>query len=236
MRIRPVLQIRPIAIPMALLLVLITAGQILHVPIGTWLLSICRRYYGEYGYLAVFVGALLEGLLVVNFYVPGSTIVILGAVASRGGMLNIWAVIGLAATGFFLAHMVSFALGWYGWHSAIKHRGLIRSLEKTRRKLLEVGPQLVCAANIHPNLGALVSTAAGTLRVPPRKFVPLCGASDLAWATFWGLLAYSLGDKAVMLFNSWMLIPVLIIVLSSVLIGGRRGKPPSDGSSAHAPF
>ena len=214
----------PTTLLIFLFLGLLIAGRILHVPVGSWLLSVSSRYYQDYGYLAVFLGAFVEGLLVVSLYLPGSTIVILGAVASRSGILNIWAVIGVSSIGFFLAYVICYTLGWFGWYSGISRLGVAKPLEKTRVRMLEVGPRLICVANIHPNLGALAATASGILRVPFRKFVVLSIISETSWTVFWGLIAYSLGKTAIDLFNSWLLIPIIIILLATTLYGSKAQK------------
>lgn len=213
---------KPVVILLALFVGLTVTGRLLHVPVGDWLLAACHRYYGKYGYPAVFIGAFVEGLLVINLYLPGSTVVILGAVASRAGILNIWAVIGAASAGFVLAYLACYVVGWYGWYSAISHLGVAGSLDRARERMLVTGPRLIWLANIHPNLGALAATSAGVLRVPIRKFVVISGTSAICWTVFWGLVAFALGNTAVQLFNSWLLVPVVVVLLVLAIAGGRR--------------
>jgi membrane protein DedA with SNARE-associated domain len=182
----------------------------------------------------VFLGALLEGILVINFYVPGSTIVILGAVASRGGALSIGLVILVATVGFILAYSVCYILGWFGWYSAFSRLGVERALNRTRERMMAVGPRLIPVANIHPNLGALAATSAGALRIPFVRFILISGTSALLWDIFWGLLAFWLGREAVKLFNGWLLFPVLLVLVLWFLISSRLQKrsprAPLDGS------
>ena len=217
-------RVQPAALGLAIVLVLIAMGHALRIPLGSWLLFLCRRYYADYGYQAVLIGAFLEGLLVLNLYVPGSTVVILGAVASREGILSLWIVIILASIGFLLAYTLCYCLGWYGWHPAIGHRAVSGALARTKNRMLVIGPRLICIANIHPNLGAVASTAAGVLRVPLRRFLILSGISAVAWTMFWSLIAYLLGDMAVEMFNSWLLVPVVGALIVVSVVRGRAGS------------
>lgn len=211
-----------LVVALSLTAALVLVGRTLNVPVGDWLLSVSDQYYARYGYPAVFIGALLEGTIVVNFYVPGSTIVILGAVASRGGALSIAAVIGIATMGFILAYSFCYMLGWLGWYAALRRLGFEGALRRMHQRMVAAGPRIIPLANIHPNLGALAATSAGILRVPFFKFIMISAPSTLAWTTFWGLLAYWLGREAVRLFNGWLLTPVVLVPLAWFVVGARR--------------
>lgn len=214
-----------------LLITLIILGPVLHLPLGSQLLFLFKKYCGNYGYFVVMLAAFAEGLIVVNTYAPGSTVVILGAVAARSGILSIWGVIATALFGFMLGYISCFALGLYGWYSAVRNRNINSALERVRNEMALFGPKLIVIANIHPNTGSLAATAAGLLRVKFRIFLLITTASALFWTVFWCFIAYSLGDAAVLLFNSWLLLPILLVVCLAIFINHKRCSGRSASST-----
>ena len=47
-----------------------------------------QNLYGRFGYEIIFLGALLEGALLIDLFVPGASIVIFGAVFARTGVIE----------------------------------------------------------------------------------------------------------------------------------------------------
>ncbi|MHB1462025.1 MAG: DedA family protein [Armatimonadota bacterium] len=209
---------------------LFTLAKYLGIPVGNLLLS-AYQHSGRSSYLIVFAAAFLEGLFVINIYVPGSAVVILAAVASRIGILNIWGVIGTAWIGFSCAYIVCFSLGYSGSHTALSLYGANAAIQQMYSKMQRVGPIVICAANIHPNIGALAAVVSGMLRLPFRKFLALSTMSALFWNILWGMIAYHLGDKALLFFNSWLLVPVLMVIIGIVAFG--RSKKRHQPKSGH---
>ena len=62
-------------------------------------LETIQELASQYGYLAVFVGILLENL---GIPLPGETITIVGGFLAGSGELNYWLVLGSAAMGAFI--------------------------------------------------------------------------------------------------------------------------------------
>ena len=75
------------------------------------LLGILIDLYKQYGYAIVLIGAFLEGLFLVGMYVPGSTVVLLGAALSKTGVLSFPITIGLGVAGLVAGYIVNYFLG-----------------------------------------------------------------------------------------------------------------------------
>ena len=131
------------------------------------LIKLITALYGQYGYFIVITGAFFEGLFPVGMYIPGSTIVLLGAVLSKTGVIAFPLVIILGTIGFVFAYTVNYFLGKHGIYRVLSFLGLeneINSakikLEKNQAKaiflrqqghsLREISEQLKISKNSHP--------------------------------------------------------------------------------------
>jgi membrane protein DedA with SNARE-associated domain len=79
-------------------------------------LETIQELANQYGYLAVFVGILLENL---GIPLPGETITIVGGFLAGSGELNYWFVLATAAMGAFIGGIGGYFVGSYGGWKAI---------------------------------------------------------------------------------------------------------------------
>jgi len=210
------LAIRVATLPLiflAILLLFIALWQTLGLPRPAELIALTEDYYAEYGYWVVFIGALIEGVLIINWYFPGSAIVILGVIFSRTGPLNPFLVVLIAILAFFLAYIINYALGRYGWYRVLLAFGLKEPLEKTRKRVVRHGPKAILLSYVHPNIGALTATSCGILFIPLSVFLVYSIIAVLAWNTIWGVLAYLVGTTVFKFMELKYLIPVVLIWL-----------------------
>lgn len=73
-----------------------------YIPEAPQLVHRIETLYGQYGYDMIFLGALLEGTFMVGFYVPGSFVVLLGAVLAKSGIVSFPFVIFSGALGLIV--------------------------------------------------------------------------------------------------------------------------------------
>jgi len=66
--------------------------------------------FAVHGYWVVFFGALAEGILFANWYLPGSVVVVMGVAFAQQSGLNVFGVVSLITLGFFLTTILNYAL------------------------------------------------------------------------------------------------------------------------------
>lgn len=206
------------AIPLALILffgLFVTIYRLLGLPTSEELIELAKAYYLQYGYLIVFLGALAEGLLAVNYYLPGSFVIVLGVTFNQGHLFAAAALVGLAMLGFFLTYIVDYALGRYGWYRFLLFLGLGSYLKKMEQRVERHGLPIIFSTYFHPNIGALTATAAGMLQLPFRQFLVYSALATFGWNALWGTVVYFLGPAALdfLTVNVWLLIIPLVIWL-----------------------
>jgi len=163
------------------------------IPDAETLLDFIKELYKTYGYYLVFFGALLEGMFLIGLYVPGSTTVLLGASLSKTGVVQYPVVLVLATLGLLISYSINYFLGKYGWHHVLARLGLNKGIDVAKDKLEKHQAKTILLGYFHPGSASFLSTAAGILKVPFKKFLILSILSQSLWAFVWGSFAYFFG-------------------------------------------
>ena len=183
------------------------------IPDAETLLDFIKELYKTYGYYLVFFGALLEGMFLIGLYVPGSTTVLLGASLSKIGVVQYPVVLVLATLGLLISYSINYFLGKYGWHHVLARLGLNKGIDVAKDKLEKHQAKTIFLGYFHPGSASFLSTAAGILKIPFKKFLILSIFSQSLWAILWGSLAYFLGLPMVE-----FLLKYFVFVLPAVIV------------------
>ena len=173
--------------------------KIFDLPPQERLIEIARSYFDAYGLITIFISSILEGVLLVGWYYPGSLVIFLGVIFAGHNIVRVVEVISFVTAGFFVAYALNFALGKYGWYRVLLVLGLREPLERAKHRLANYGLRAIFLTYWHPNLAGLTSTAAGILHIPFKKFFFYSCISAILWNIFWGSLVYFLGEQALTL-------------------------------------
>ncbi|GAA2457671.1 DedA family protein [Agromyces soli] len=134
---------------------------------------------------ALFALVVGDAFLVV---LPSETLVVaLGALAATTGHPNPLVVIPVAAVGAVLGDLACYAIGRAGglerWAWQRKPR-VAAAIERVRRTVGRRTAVLVFTARYVPFARIAVNLAAGAVRIPLGRYLPLSAAAGLAWAVF----------------------------------------------------
>jgi membrane protein DedA with SNARE-associated domain len=128
-----------LAIPLALFVVFLSLYAIwliLDLPPEEVLLPIVHRFFGRYGVLTALACGLIEALLLVGWYFPGTTIIVAGLILSGADLAQYAAMAGAAAAGLSTGHLINFLVGRHGWYRLLLAFGLKDSLDTAQQWLL----------------------------------------------------------------------------------------------------
>ena len=184
------------------------------IPDAETLLDFIKELYKTYGYYLVFFGALLEGTFLIGLYVPGSTTVLLGASLSKTGVVQYPVVLVLATSGLLIAYAINYLLGKYGWHHVLARLGLNKGIDVAKDRLEKHQEKTIFLGYFHPSSASFLSTAAGILKVPFKKFLILSIFSQSLWGILWGSLAYFFGLPMVEFFLKYFVfvLPTIVVI------------------------
>jgi membrane protein DedA with SNARE-associated domain len=149
----------------------------------------------QYGYLAVFVGILLENL---GIPLPGETITIVGGFLAGSGELNYWYVLGSAAIGAFLGGICGYFVGKYGgWQFMLAFAKVFRiqelQLEEIKTKFSENAIKAVFFGRFIAIIRIFTSPMAGVVEMPFGQFLGVNLVGALTWASVMTTLAFFVG-------------------------------------------
>jgi membrane protein DedA with SNARE-associated domain len=149
----------------------------------------------QYGYLAVFVGILLENL---GIPLPGETITIVGGFLAGSGELNYWFVLAAAATGAFIGGICGYFVGKYGgWSLMLGFARVFRlqevQLEEIKTKFSENSVKAVFFGRFIALIRIFTSPMAGVVEMPFGQFMAVNLAGAITWASVMTTLAFFVG-------------------------------------------
>lgn len=189
------------------------------------LIILSNAYFEKYGLITIFVSAILESVLMMGWYYPGSLVIVLGAVLAGNDLVQLSLVWLLTTLGFIMSYVLNFYVGKHGWYRLIAALGFREALEKAKSQLIVYGPRAIFFTYWHPNLAALTSTAAGILSIPFRTFILYSIAATVPWNIAWTTLAYFLGEKAIDAIGPKFVLAFIAIWIAVILIRKKKSMP-----------
>ena len=139
----------------------------------------------QYGLIALFAGAGLEG----------ETVVVTGGVLAHRDLVPLWGAAAAAAGGSFMADQIFFALGRrYRDHPRVR-RVMARPAFARALSTLERHPVgFILAFRFLYGLRTVSPIAIGTSQLPFGRFAALNAVAAIAWASLFTGLGYAFGE------------------------------------------
>jgi membrane-associated protein len=157
------------------------------------LIAHLKNLYDTYGYALILAGAFLEGMFIVGLYLPGSLVVLLGAALAKTGVVSFPIVIILAVIGFNLGYCFNYLMGRYGWYRVVERFGFKKQIDHAKAKLEKYEVMALLFGYALPSAASFLTTAAGMLHFPFKRFLIASLLIQTGWSLLWGTLAYTLG-------------------------------------------
>lgn len=149
----------------------------------------------QYGYLAVFLGILLENI---GIPLPGETITIVGGFLAGSRELNYWYVLGSAIAGASLGGTIGYWIGRKGgWVLLVKIGSFFRiseeKLVKLKDEFSDNAGKAVFVGRFIALLRVFASPLAGVAEMPFLKFTAYNLLGAATWATVMVSIAFFAG-------------------------------------------
>lgn len=150
------------------------------------LIELIQPYFVQWGYLIVFLMALLENSAFVGAFVPGDVVLLLAGFYAERSTLDLPPISALAFTGALLGDTIGYGIGRFGGRRVVDRFGK-RFLHEERlarvdRYFQEYGMWAVAMGRITPVIRTINTFTAGLARMPfPRFLVSVAFAAGV-WA------------------------------------------------------
>lgn len=195
----------------------------------------------RYGYWAVAGSIALESM---GLPVPGETTLIVASLAAGSThQLNIWLVIAAAAAGAIIGDNIAYWIGkevgyWlllrYGPKAGITER----QIKLGQYLFMRHGGKVVFFGRFFAILRMLAAFLAGVNRMPFVPFLAYNVAGGIAWAAFFGTVAYTLGKQITQLqrpFGIAFAIGGIIVLVVTIIFLRRHQSELEDRAEAALP-
>jgi membrane protein DedA with SNARE-associated domain len=163
------------------------------------LIEIATGFFERYGLITVVIAAVLEGLLLIGWYVPGTLVIVLGLIMAGDDVQRVAAVWASTVFGLWIAYFTNYFVGKYGWYRLLLAFGLKEPLDNAQRRLNRYGLSAIFMTYWQINVASLISTAAGILHLPLASFALYTLPATALWFGFWTTLIFFLGKAALTL-------------------------------------
>lgn len=177
------------------------------------LLDSVQSLYAKYGYAIVFLAGLIEGTFLLGMYIPGTAIILLGALFAKNGSLALPLVIVSGVSGLVLGYCIDYILGKFGWYEVFSSFGLTKHVDHAKGKLERYEKRALLLGFCSPLFATFLSTAAGMLRLPFKRFFALVLLVQLFWTTVYAVTAYFFGMIVVEFFMRYMGLAVTTVIV-----------------------
>jgi membrane protein DedA with SNARE-associated domain/membrane-associated phospholipid phosphatase len=153
---------------------------------------------GHWGYLLIFLGAMLESAAFLGLLIPGESLVLVAGFFAAQGLLDLDVLIVIVGIGAALGDSLGYELGRRLGRPALKRYGNRFGLNNARIEKAEVffkrhGGKAVFLGRFVGFARALVPFLAGSSKMPYRQFITYNALGAALWAPAVVLLGYVLG-------------------------------------------
>lgn len=185
------------------------------------------RFVENYGYVAIFIPNLVEGM---GVPLPGETVLLFGGVMAHRGSLHMSAVIGVAATAAIIGDNTGYWLGRKGGRRFLNRYGRYIFLHPHRVDRAEAyfhahGGKTVFLARWTAGLRILGAWTAGISHLSYPRFVLWNALGCITWAAGIGVLGYVLGasfEKGAKYLGFGAAVVIGSLLLAAVIVALRR--------------
>ncbi|MDO8668246.1 MAG: bifunctional DedA family/phosphatase PAP2 family protein [bacterium] len=195
--------------------------------LNDFLLNLPLPLIDHWGYLILFLSAVVETLPVLGTFIPGQTIVIFGGFLAWLGVLRLDAVIIVAASGAIVGDLLAYVIGRKYGHDFIAHYGKHFFLnherfEKTKKLVEENAGKTLVIGRFSPFTRAVAAFIAGISKVKFPRFIFFAVSGGIVWAVSAVLVGYIFGqgfETASKYFGRFIIAALIAIILA--LLGYR---------------
>lgn len=173
-----------------------------------------QKLYESYGLLALCIAAMMEGIFMVNIYIPGSFVIVLSVYLSDKTPSSLLSIALITWCGFFISSVINYILGATGGYRALLFLGKKSTLEKMKSWMERNGRRAMFLSAIHPNFQAFVMVSSGISRQPVARTLAASAISLAFWVPLWTVF-FSIILKSLAIDdsnNSWYVVALLVMV------------------------
>ncbi len=189
------------------------------------LIVIVQNFFITYGLWVIFISSIMEAMLFIGWYFPGSLVIFLGVASTSGDPVLAVKNVLVVCVGMMIGYSGNYILGKHGWYKVLIKFGFKDELVKIENRVKSKG--LIKGAFIfyvYPGTSSLISTALGVLKFNYSTFFGFTLASVVFWNTIWGTLVYFFGMELFKILTNSIVFFIVFCVYSFYLYNKQKEK------------
>lgn len=168
------------------------------------MIALITGFFDKYGLIIIFLAAIIESILLIGGYFPGSLVIFLGVASSSGDIVRTTKVTVLAVLGMMIGYSIDYYLGRKGGYKLLTKLGFEEEINKIKNKVNKKNIWFSFLLYVIPGSGSLISTSFGILKVKYFKFLFFIFVTVVIWNTLWSILVYNFGMKIFDILTSYV--------------------------------
>lgn len=182
---------------LALILLTIEGGsRLFGLPGPDSIVAAFEYAYQQYPGLVILLGAFLETVFMLSFYLPGSFVIFLAVYFSGKGGPTITEIIFLSSAGVFSGLCTNYVIGRFGLARFFRWLGADLALENMRKFMqYRRGLLTTFLLGAHPNFIGVAMVVNGMAKVPGHKALATGAAATIVWVPAMILVAAEIADE-----------------------------------------
>lgn len=207
--------------PLIIIVVYLISGMLARnlLPSGDQIYTNFANIFAKYGYMIVLIGSILEAALIIDFFIPGGSIIIAGAFFSGQDVLDYPLFLLVCLVGTTIGFIIDYVVGYFGWSGILRKFGLGDHLKNAQSRIDKFGPKAFFLGYVHPDVGSFYAVAAGVLELPIKKFLLYSLPNIFFWLLFWTLPIFIFGSVVKDFLSKYILLITVIIIGIAVIPG-----------------
>lgn len=175
----------------------------------------------QYGYLGMFMGMVLEAVIVV---IPSEAILATGGILAAKGIFSLWGAFFIGLLGSVFCAVVIYFMGYFGGKPFIKKYGKYffmkeEDIEKSDSWFNKYGLFATLIGRNFPIVRTLISLPVGIMRLSFPKFLIYTTIGSIPWTFIFVYVGYALGNNWVVVLDyvSNLKTPIKILLIILVI-------------------
>jgi len=202
---------------LAMFLILTLIWNIFNLPSLDEFVNIVTNFFDKYGIIVIFISSLIEGLLLIGNYFPGGFVIFIGIISAGESVLKAANIIIFVSAGLFIAYLINYFVGKYGWYKLFLKLGLKKQIEKSKDKLASHAFSTIFLSYWIPNLAAITATAAGIMGVEIKKFISYSAMAVILWTSILGIAVFIIGQAILDIASNVYYIIIIFLVWALII-------------------
>ena len=183
--------------------------------------SLLLNAISEYGYFGMFLGMVLEAVIIV---IPSKAILATGGILASRGVFSFFGAFLIGLVGSVFCAIVIYFMGYFGGRPFIRKFGKYffmkeEDIEKSDSWFLRYGMFGALIGRNFPIIRTLISLPIGIMRMSFFKFLIFTIIGSIPWTFLFVYLGYALGNSWIYVSAkiSWLKLPIKVLLAFIVL-------------------